>query len=454
MQGRVPTLPEHLYMRISKLSKRILSAVLFAAMLAASELGLSYALEPVSYAKWFKDDLKAIEKDGQNADLVIVGGSRTFRSFVPSVLEEELGFDCVINGGSALQSLSGSYYQLKELTERFRPKYAVLAVTWNGLTYGIGTQSNLIVLDRLSGLNKLEFIKNGFTDDDRLFALLKSYRFRKNLTIEDLEEIHADKKTLAENGGEPFVKEGDIYSDTGFVYSYESIPQGNVPVTHHGIYDWTEIHQDRVEYLEKIVALCKEKDIQLMLVSAPSTMMQIYNIDSYQPAVDYYEEFAAKNGLIYHNLNFLKDREELLPDTMFMDYNHLNGEGAEVLSKVYAEILAKDLAGEDTSPYFYRDLYELQQDVDRVAAVSAEITPLEAEGKYSVHFSSLHSPEITPYYALYVKNSDGSLTKISDWSQEENIPAVSLALGTSIIVRAGTRGDDSEINIAWQEYGL
>jgi hypothetical protein len=439
-------------MRISKLSKRILSAVLFAAMLAASELGLSYALEPVSFARWFKSDLRTIEKQGQEADLVIVGGSRTFRSFVPSILEEELGFDCVINGGSALQSLSGSYYQLKELTERFHPKYAVLAVTWNGLTYGIGTQSNLIVLDRLTGLNKLEFIKNGFTDDDRIFALLKSYRFRKNLTAEDLAEIHEDKRILAENKGRPFVKEGDIYSDTGFVYSYESIPQGNVPITHHGIYDWTEIHEDRVEYLDKIVGLCKEKDIKLMLVSAPSTLMQVYNIDSYQMAVDYYEEYAAKNGLIYHNLNYLKDREELLPDTVFMDYNHLNGEGAEALSRVYARILAEDLAGGDTASYFYRDFYELQEKTDRIAAVSASFEPADAEGKYSVQLNSLHGENITPYYALLVKNSDGNLTKISDWSQEENIPTVSAAVGTSIIVRAGTRGDDSEENTAWQEY--
>jgi len=441
-------------MRISKLSKRILSAVLFAAVLAASELGLSYALEPVSFAEWFNRDLKAIEKEGSDADLVIVGGSRTFRSFVPQILEDSLGFDCVINGGSALQSLSGSYYQLKELAERFHPKYAVLAVTWNGLTYGIGTQSNLIVLDRLTGRNKLEFIKNGFTDNDRLFALLKSYRFRKNLNAEDLAEVHAGKKALSESHGEPFLMENDIYKDTGFVYSYESIPQGNVPVTHHGIYDWTEIHDDRVEYLDKIVAFCKEQDIRLMLVSAPSTMMQLYNIDSYQLAVDYYEEYAAKNGLIYHNLNFLKDREQLLPDTMFMDYNHLNGEGAERLSRVYAEILARDFEGEDTSSYFYRDFYELQEATDRVVAVNAAFTPVDENENYAVQLSSLHSNNITPYYALFAKAADGSLTKISDWTQEENIPLVSVSVGTSIIVRAGTRGDDSEENIAWQEYKL
>ena len=69
-----------------------------------------------------------------------------------------------------------------------------------------------------------------------------------------------------------------------------------------------------------------------------------------------------------------------------------------------------------------------------------------------MQLNSLHGENITPYYALFVKNSDGSLTKISDWSQEENIPTVSAAVGTSIIVRAGTRGDDSEENTAWQEY--
>ena len=37
-----------------------------------------------------------------------------------------------------------------------------------------------------------------------------------------------------------------------------------------------------------------EKDIKLMLVSAPSTMMQVYNIDSSQMAVDYYEDEALQ----------------------------------------------------------------------------------------------------------------------------------------------------------------
>lgn len=439
-------------MRISKLSKRILSAVLFAAVLAASEIGLSRALEPLSFAEWFAKDLRAIEKEGQDAELVIVGGSRTFRSFVPQVLEDGLGFGCVINGGSALQSLSGSYYQLKELIARFHPRYAVLAVTWNGLTYGIGTQSNLIVLDRLSGLNRLEFIKNGFTNEDRLSALLKSYRFRDNLDPEALSRIRAERKTLSENNGEPFLSDGDIYYDTGFVYSYGSIPQGNVPVTHHGIYDWTQIHGDRVEYLDKIVALCREKGVELMLVSAPSTMMQICNIDSYQLAVDYYEEYAAENGLIYHNLNFLKGREELLPDTMFMDYNHLNGEGAHVLSGIYSEILAKDMAGGDTKEYFYSDLSELKESLERIVAVDAEFIPLEEQGRYEVRLSSLHGDGVTPYYALYVKNADGSLEGICGWTREENIPSVSISVGTSIVVRAGTRGDDSEDNIAWQEY--
>lgn len=435
--------------------KRILSLLIFVAMLIAGDFGLSYILEPLSYAHFFVPDIEHIEKSGEDIELVIVGGSRIFRSFDPEVLEEDLGFG-VINGASALQSFSGSYYQLKDLIERFSPKYAVLGVAWNGLTYGIGTQSNLIVLDRLTGLHKVEFMKEGFSDEERLYAVLKPYRFRKNLEREIISEIVEEKRAAAKcrSEGVPYIKDDEYYAGKGFVYSKLSMAQGNIAVRWRGAFEADKVHADRLEYFEKIVKLCRENGVKLMLVSAPTSMMHLFNTDNYQGAVEYYEDFARKNGLVYRNLNYLKGRDELLPDTALMDHNHLNGEGARILSEVYAEILKKDITGESVEEYFYKDLEEMQASVKRVVAIKAWITrsETEAEGEYTefeIILSALRHEDIWPFYQIIYESPEGETEVLVDWIKKTDFNlTLPTTAGSSIIIRAGTSPRDEEP--AWQ----
>ena len=69
-------------------------------------------------------------------------------------------------------------------------------------------------------------------------------------------------------------------------------------------------------------------------------MMKIYNSDkdAYQNCTDYITELADKYDVKYHNLNLLKNREEILPDTSMKDHTHTNYTGAMTTSKLYAEI--------------------------------------------------------------------------------------------------------------------
>lgn len=52
-----------------------------------------------------------------------------------------------------------------------------------------------------------------------------------------------------------------------------------------------------------------------------------YESAGYQDAVDFYNNYAEENGIVYYNLNYLKGREEIFPDSVMHDDNHLNGEG-------------------------------------------------------------------------------------------------------------------------------
>lgn len=84
-------------MQISKILKRVVSLLVLCIFLVTTEALLREILEPISYATYFNHDLKQLEKNGTKVDLVFIGASRVYRSFVPEVFEERLGIGCVIN---------------------------------------------------------------------------------------------------------------------------------------------------------------------------------------------------------------------------------------------------------------------------------------------------------------------------------------------------------------------
>lgn len=404
--------------RKSKHWKRISSVLVFVIYLSASLAILGYCMEPVTFSLYYNHDLREISKQNRSVDMVFVGASRTYRSFIPSTFEEELGFDCVINGGSSLQPMSGSYYQLKDLIERYHPKYAVLGVTWEGLlkTQDDTLLSRLIVCDRLKLSNKIQYGIEGFTEEEKLY-FLRAYRYRN-----ELDELYGfrnviQKFELIQNHYAPNKSNRIYFADSGFVYSNQVLQNGNVRVLGGGTFSRENIDEREVAYLEKIVELCEKEGVKLHMVTGPTTLMRMYKVKNYQDATDYYAEFAKEHGIIYHNLNFLKNREEFLPDSKMQDANHVNGKGAQIISDKYAKILKADMKGEDTSAYFYPNFEEFKKDIHRVVAVEASI----ARSKDTLRFvmNSLQSEGVVPYYKAEISIDEGKTYKVLvPWTKE------------------------------------
>ena len=45
------------------------------------------------------------------------------------------------------------------------------------------------------------------------------------------------------------------------------------------------------------------------------------------------------------------------------DWNHVNGEGAERISRIYADILQRQMNGEDISEYVYDSVEQMQENI-------------------------------------------------------------------------------------------
>ena len=96
-------------------------------------------------------------------------------------------------------------------------------------------------------------------------------------------------------------------------------------------------------YLDKMVQLCKENDVELVLIKAPSLSPVWW--DEWDAQI---ESYAQENSLRYYN--FLEHQEEIGIDWNKDTYDtglHLNVYGAEKMSRYFGKILSEDCGVKD-----------------------------------------------------------------------------------------------------------
>ena len=366
--------------------------------------------------------MRELEKEGENVDMVFIGGSRTYRSFDTKIFDDELDLENTLNQGCPAQRTTFSYYLLKDTLERFHPKYVVIGSTYNGMIYEQDTRDMLYNLDRLNLKNKLECVLDHYGFNLGVQVLIERQHYINNLYPSKIKRNITEKNTFSK--GEP-IKDGAVVRPSGYRGEHDSIEPGSVTFeygTTSGNFDKKEINDRQFEYYDKMVKLCKEKGIKVILVSGPCSLMNVYRTINYQGAVDYYTEYAKENGITYYNLNYIKDREKIFPDEMFIDKLHLNYEGGKRASEIFVKIIKDEIAGKDTSHYFYKDLDDLKKDVKRIPTCSCGVS-CEA-GKIIVRATSFHNDDVTPKYRLLVakpteSGEEEKYSVIANWSTKD-----------------------------------
>ena len=169
--------------------------------------------------------------------------------------------------------------------------------------------------------------------------------------------------------------------------------------------------------------------------------------------MDYYAAYAKEKGRVYYNLNYLMDRESFLPDEFMGDSNHVNGDGALLVSAKLAEVMAMEARGEDTSGCFYANLDEFKKTVHRIVAVKASIDK-NPDDPAIRHFKvfSLQNEDVEPVYRVsFRRTEDEEYTVIRDWAPETEFDIrVEEEPGYTLKVEAGS--SDGTYGLAYQEY--
>lgn len=307
--------------------------------------------------------------DPTDHNVVFIGDCELYENISPVYLWENFGINSYIRG-SAQQLIWQSYYLAEETVEREHPDVIVFNVLSMKYNTPQNEAYNRMTLDGMKwSSSKVDSIKASMTEEESMieymFPLLRYHSRWSDLNADDFNYLfHRDKVTF--NG---------YYMRVDEKPADDNIPKGR-PIIDYQFGDTA------YQYLDKLTKLCKDNDIELILVKAPSLFPYWY------PQWDkQIEDYAAANDLTY--INFLDYQDSIGLDWDKDTYDgglHLNLSGAEKLSEYFGQILSNDFnvpdrRGEEDLEKYWDGVVERYD-----AEIQRQTTNLEKYG-------SVHGPD-------------------------------------------------------------
>ena len=254
------------------------------------------------------------------------GGGQSHRRVL---LWEKYGINSYIRG-SAQQLIWQSYYLLEDTLRYEKPEVVIFNVL--ALKYDEPQKEayNRMSLEGMRwSVSKVKAILASMTEDehflDYVFPILRYHSRWNELGEEDLEYLFR-REPVSHNG----------YYMRVDVKPAENVPEGRILADY-------QFGENACGYLDKMTELCRENDIQLVLVKAPS--LYPYWYEEWEEQV---EAYAAEHKLLY--INFLELTEETGLDFSQDTYDgglHLNLTGAEKITDYLGKVLTEECALSD-----------------------------------------------------------------------------------------------------------
>lgn len=318
------------------MKKKFLVFFALASILSVAVLSVVQALLMPKYMESSQEGALIAEyyDNKGNNDVILVGDCEVYENFSPITLYEKYGITSYIRG-SAQQMIWQSYYLMEETLKYEKPK----AIIFNVLSMKYDTPQstgdasqreayNRMTLDGMRwSASKWNSIKASLTEEEKekeavfsyIFPLLRYHDRWSSLEKQDFTYLFS-KKQLSDNGYlmqtgvKPFASEYKEPRPRDFTFGENSY-----------------------KYLDMMVNLCKENDVELILIKAPSLSPVWWDKWDEQMV-----EYANKHGLAYYNLLEVADEVGINWQTDTYDAGlHLNVYGAEKLSSYFGKILSE-----------------------------------------------------------------------------------------------------------------
>lgn len=260
----------------------------------------------------FMDKRLSELKSVKNIDLLFIGSSHTYRGYDPSFFESK-GFKC-FNLGSSAQTPSTTLYLLEEYLDKLNPSVVILDI-YPLLMTTDGKESLFNLISNSELTEKLIKFSLEFKDIDVLNTLL--FKVFKSSFSSDSNIISSD--TL----------KNDVYMQKGFVYCNTKYKNNvnDILVQQKLIFN-----KKQLEKLMKIISLLKSRGVKYAIVQAPITKLKYSSFTNNKEIDSLLMSFGD-----YYNFNIILE----LPDTMFIDDNHLNSDGVKTYNTIFYKTLSR-----------------------------------------------------------------------------------------------------------------
>ena len=260
-------------------------------------------------------------EEEKDHDVIFIGDCEVYENFSPAVLWRDFGINSYIRG-SAQQLIWQSYYLLEDTLRYEKPQVVIFNVLSMQYNEPQREAYNRMTLEGMRwSRSKVDSIRASMTEEenflDYVFPLLRYHSRWSELGAEDVEYMF----------NTPRVSHNGYYMRVD-VKPAENVPEGRILADYR-------FGENAWDYLDKITDLCRENDIRLILVKAPS--LYPYWYDQWEEQI---EDYAAENDLLY--INFLELIEETGLDFSTDTYDaglHLNLSGAEKITEYLGEVL-------------------------------------------------------------------------------------------------------------------
>lgn len=302
-----------------------------------------------------------------NIDILFVGSSHCYRSFIPEILDNNTGGVNTFNAGTSAQALDGSYIIIQEAAKRNDLQHIYLELYFN-----IGFNSykdreqlteTYIISDYLPfSMNKVCYLLNASSKEHYINSFIIARRsWEKIWDMEYIRNLINKKQTdiYRKYSYEYVTSDTEWYAGKGFVANNTSIQDWNIFMSA----GWeripfTQITEDWRESLNDIIEFCSKKDIPLTLISAPVSNYYLASTGDYDEYVTLVNEIVRDTNVEYLDFNLC--REEYIPNRseLFKDIDHLNYEGAKIFSSVFLDYLNGNVSKEELMYTSYKEKLE------------------------------------------------------------------------------------------------
>lgn len=261
--------------------------------------------------------------EGVNEDVVLMGTSRCQGHYVSSIIADTLGMS-VYNGGiDASENIFSHYIMFSHMLANHTPKVICLDVRRNDLfVEAADPYKSISFFAPYFGKNKQADSVYYTAGTAYEYMISHLYRYNSKAASNILGLVY-NKQTAK-----------------GEVLGYVPIFKPTIPVEISDdivIPNLNEIDQNKLDYLQRFINHCKERNILLFFVVSPAPT----RVD-----VGYYaalKSLAERNGVTfmdYHTQGLFLDHPEY-----FKDSQHLWDEGAIKFSEIFAKELKIQLKG-------------------------------------------------------------------------------------------------------------